>query len=340
MAVIFTAHNETSLAEWTATSGADISWSAAAALAQSAGGIAILIDDTTADHATKSGLNNTSNKSRFRFYITPNGLVIATGTLTGICAIANTAADVLAFVRLEDSSDNHLLSVRMYNDADAGSTIRYSGTISESSHWVEVYAQRAATNVSADGSLAWWLDGVAMTSITGVDNYDRWAQVDMIRTGCGIVSAVPAGMSGTFYLDEFVLNDDGGAIGPVAMSNRGGLAFGEQNPTAGEGQVPWPTWDNGAAGAITVSGDANWGKMELDIGEEGRSAIYDLGDANPRTYTLTLNRYGTGSGTSTLQIRGQAAVFVQDDNVLAWTTYTVPTLQSWRYVQVREIKSS
>lgn len=118
-----------------------------------------------------------------------------------------------------------------------------------------------------------------------------------------------------------------------------GLAFGEQNPTQGEHAIEWPTWDNGSGGAITVIGDANWGKMELIVGAQGRSRVYDIGNANTRIYTLTPNRYGSGSETATLQIRGDTVSFNQDDASPTWETYTVAISRAWRYVQVREVKS-
>lgn len=90
-----------------------------------------------------------------------------------------------------------------------------------------------------------------------------------------------------------------------------------------------------------MQGDASWGKLELDVGEEGRSAVYDLGAAGEYIYTLTENRYGTGEGTATLQYRGHVdTAFNQDDALPAWNDYTIPFTVTWRYIQVRLIKSA
>lgn len=104
----------------------------------------------------------------------------------------------------------------------------------------------------------------------------------------------------------------------------------------GEIPVKWSTWDNGSGGSVTVTGDPDWGKLSLATGTQGRSKVYDFGDSTSRTYTLTSNRYGVGSGSATLQIRGDTSSFVQDDDVITWENYTVPITRSWRYVQVRE----
>jgi hypothetical protein len=113
-------------------------------------------------------------------------------------------------------------------------------------------------------------------------------------------------------------------------------AFGEQNPTLGETAVSWQTFTNGSAVIPDVVGDVDWGKLKLDLlGQEGRSAVYDLGAAATRKFTLTENRYGTGAESATIQIRGDTSAFVQDDVLPAWETYTAPVSKGYRYVQVR-----
>ena len=120
------------------------------------------------------------------------------------------------------------------------------------------------------------------------------------------------------------------------------LAFGESAPELDETPVSWATWSDGAGGAPTIIGDANWGKLQLLVGEEGRSAVYDNGDSYGRVYILSENRYGTGSGTATLQIRGDETVpFLQDAGEPPdWEDYIGPVTESWRYFQVRVIKSA
>jgi len=114
-------------------------------------------------------------------------------------------------------------------------------------------------------------------------------------------------------------------------------AFGEQTPTLGEDAVSWQTWSDGAGAIPNVTINPDWGKLSLQTaGAEGRSAVYDLGSATTRKFTLTENRYGTGSGVGLLQIRGDTVAFTQDDNVVDWETYTAPVSHAWRYVQVRE----
>jgi len=116
----------------------------------------------------------------------------------------------------------------------------------------------------------------------------------------------------------------------------GAKAFGVQTPTQGEDAVSWQTWSDGAGSVPTITGDADWGKLKLDLtGEEGRSAVIDTGSAASRTFTLTENRYGTGEESATLQLRGDTSVFLQDAETPDWENYTTAITRTWRYVQVR-----
>jgi hypothetical protein len=118
----------------------------------------------------------------------------------------------------------------------------------------------------------------------------------------------------------------------------GGLAFGEETPTMSESAVSWQTWSDGAGSTQDVSGDQDWGKLSVAFTEEGRSAVYDFSVSQTRTITLTENRYGTGQGTATLQIRGHDSTkFNQDDASPSWETYSAPIGKTWRYIQVREL---
>jgi len=119
----------------------------------------------------------------------------------------------------------------------------------------------------------------------------------------------------------------------------GDLAFGEENPTHGETPVSWQTWKDAVGVLPVIIGDSDWGQLELEFGEEGRSSVYDLVNYLNKKFTLILNRYQSGQGTAVLQIRGSATSFTQNDNVVEWITYTEEYHASWRYVQVRIIKS-
>lgn len=120
-------------------------------------------------------------------------------------------------------------------------------------------------------------------------------------------------------------------------SGKGSFAFGAQSPTNGETPVSYQTFDNGSGSLPTIVGDADWGQLSLNSGQEARSRVYEYPDAKLRQYTINRDVYGTGSGSVTFYIRGSTTAFAQDDNTVTWNTYSGPTKQSWQYVQIRAV---
>lgn len=162
----------------------------------------------------------------------------------------------------------------------------------------------------------------------------KWRSTDLETTQIGIkqliASAVDAiGVSQIYLQVLYVPNQ--------LIDVEGALAFGEQTPTNSEFPVSFQTFTNGAGAVPSISGDPDWGKLSLPTGIEARSKVYDFADSNPRLYTINRDVYGTGSGSATIKIRGSNTIFAQDDASPSWTTYTVPTLQSWRYVQIQVV---
>lgn len=102
----------------------------------------------------------------------------------------------------------------------------------------------------------------------------------------------------------------------------------------GETPISWQTWN----GTGSITGDVDWGKLNLDSGETGYSQVYDFGNDNSRQYTITNNRYGTGQGSATTQVRGDIDVFSPTDEFPVWQTYSTPFIETWRYIQVRITK--
>ena len=74
MTVVFTANMDTDFSEWTSETDADndLSWSASAGMAYTAGGCEALIDDTNSMYLAKTGLTLAGNLFRYRIYIDPN----------------------------------------------------------------------------------------------------------------------------------------------------------------------------------------------------------------------------------------------------------------------------
>lgn len=219
MSVIFTARMEIDFSEWTSETDTenDLNWSASAGLAGSAGGAALLIDNTTLMYLNKTGLADTSGKARCRFYIDPNTLTMGAGEDFVVLRLANTADDRLCQVYLYYSSGNYKIYHQITNDAGSNVDATGAATITDAPHYVEIYLQRASSNVASDGSLLLQVDGVDIETISGIDNYDRFVQLGQVHLGAYF--GLDAGTSGTFYLDEVVVNNDGSLIGPVVTTS-------------------------------------------------------------------------------------------------------------------------
>jgi len=206
-------HEIGDLSEYTSTvtDGGDLSVESAAALVGTKG-LQCVIDDTTAIYGAKTGLNNTSGKARARFYFNPKTLAMGSGEKLLLLVLANAAVNAAAMVWVIYASSAYKIYAQLITDVPTAiSTANY--TITDALHYIEIYLQRAATNVSSDGSLQLWIDGVDKETITDRDNYDKFAQ--LAQTSFGSVAAAGAGTSGTFFLDDLVVNDDGGEIGPA-----------------------------------------------------------------------------------------------------------------------------
>jgi hypothetical protein len=63
-----------------------------------------------------------------------------------------------------------------------------------------------------------WIDGASKQTITGIDNYDRFVNSFYFQFGAVYISTTA---SGTLYMDELVINDDGSEIGPVSTGAAG-----------------------------------------------------------------------------------------------------------------------
>lgn len=213
MAGLFNIQLEADLSEFdsTVTDGGDLSQSAAAALAGTSGGLSLLIDDTTYIYGRKNITLSTSYL-RFRFYIDINSLTMADGDNFRVVSINCSASPwLLTYISLIRSGAAYLIQVVANADNGAGRVLA-SVVVSDAEHYIEVMVKKASSDSANDGEIHWWIDGVFQSSRTDLDSYDGWSVVNSARLGA---HSLDAGTTGTFYLDEFKANDDGGEIGAV-----------------------------------------------------------------------------------------------------------------------------
>jgi len=186
----------------------DLSVTGAAALVGS-NGLGCLIDDTTVFYGEKTFTQLTSDVYRFRAYIDPNTLSIGSGDRFYFVYVMVGGTN-LATAELYYNGSNY--QVRCSTRPDSGgwpTTSLY--TITDEPHYVEVQVEIGASA----GTLTLWIDGVQQEQITAIDN-DGLSKPDRARLG--ITGSVSAGITGTFFIDDFILNDDGAEIGADGLS--------------------------------------------------------------------------------------------------------------------------
>jgi hypothetical protein len=214
-ATIIDIDHEVDLSEYdsTVTDGGDLSADAAAALASTSKGLNCLIDDTTSIYGQVSSASWPSGADadlRVRFYVDPNGLTMTSGDIFTIFAFyTNGAPWFLGFVEMRYDGASHEL--RLTAKEDDGTNHEDTEDISDAEHYVEVYFERASSDVAADGRCRWWIDGTLKQDFTSLDNYDAFVDIALARLGACV--GLDAGTSGTFYLDQLKCNDDGAEIG-------------------------------------------------------------------------------------------------------------------------------
>lgn len=216
MAVIIDIDHESGdLTEYTSTvtDSGDLSVAAGAALAGSSYGLQCVIDDTTAIYGQfRLGSENTSGVVRARFYIDPNGLTFDNDDYVIVLYLLNGSAAQIARVYLYYTTvGGYQIYASVTNDA-AVATNTSSYAITDVPHYIEIKLVRATGESTNDGSLQLWIDGVDKETVSGVDNYTRFAAFEYADIGARFIDA---GTSGTLYIDELIVNDDGSEIGPV-----------------------------------------------------------------------------------------------------------------------------
>jgi len=210
VAETFNIELETDLSDFTSTAGTGLSWSAAAALAGTAGGMAVAITDATARYGHKTFVQLAGTEYRFRFYLDPNSLTMGAGNSFFVARVYDPTTSGRARVELSYSGGYKITAAVRDDSLTKHATAAWS--ITDEPHYIEVLVTLASGGAANDGTLDLWIDGAHKEQVTGIDLFDL-SQADRARLGPSY--GLDAGTSGTIYLDEFVLRDDDTEIGAV-----------------------------------------------------------------------------------------------------------------------------
>lgn len=219
MTVIFTARLETDLLEFTNEydDATNINWSndaTAQALAGTSGAMAITVPDATDRYCAKTiSPADTSGEVRLRVYFDPNSIPMDDEDQLRFAGVRTNVPGQVFLVAYFKSAGNCYFLLKVY--VNGGSTDIYSSNIvSDAPHYVEVHVWKSSGDGVADGGGTMYVDGNLDSSNSTLDNYTEFSNVGYIWAGERFSVGTPG--SGTVYIDEIVVNNDGSLIGPLA----------------------------------------------------------------------------------------------------------------------------
>jgi len=134
---------------------------------------------------------------------------------------------------------------------------------------------------------------------------------------------------------EVLMAPVGSASPSPSIAPLDGIAWGEQSPAGTEEAVTWQRWRVAGGNPIQVSGNLDWGAAMVASGTPCLGEVIDTGDTTSKTFTVTRDKYSSGSGSVTIYIRGSATTFAYDAASPSWAAYSGPTTQTWRHVQLK-----
>ena|GEM_PF-1031208 len=177
------------------TGGGDLSASTAAALRGSYG-LRALINDNTAIYVVDD-TPAAEARYRARFYFDPNSISMTSGNAHYIF-YGYSGTLVTARIEFRRYSGAYQVRAQTRNNGSTFLTTSYV-TISDAPHSLEIDWRASTAAGASNGWLTFWVDGVQVGSITGVDNDTR--RIDSVRLGA--VDGIDSGTRGTEFFDSF-----------------------------------------------------------------------------------------------------------------------------------------
>jgi hypothetical protein len=216
-------HEAGDLSEYdsTVTDGGDLSVTAAAALGGTSYGLQCVIDDTVAIYGQKA-ISIPGRTLRYRFYIDPNDIYLPNNygghTIFRIHGGSPYILTYVSFARYDSFSSGYAVFANVYDDSNTRQNTGYQ-EIPNGPCYIEVLIEGASSATASDGRLAMWIDGTQVYDSGAVyDIYDVFDSKTAMQFGA--TESIDAGTSGTFYLDQLIINDDGMLIGPHQSSGQ------------------------------------------------------------------------------------------------------------------------
>lgn len=207
--------NDFSEYDATQLGGGDLAINATAALAGTAYGMSVTVNDANPIYGQATfDTPYTTGLYRVRYYIYPNGFSLANPSQVVPLYLVNSSGTetiVVSKMTYHATTGYCIRNVIIDDDGIHRETNVFS--ITDESHYVELLFTRATGADANDATLETWIDSVAKTTLSGIKSFTRSAELKYVSFGHMSQSGT---VSGTYYLDELVVRDDATEIGPVS----------------------------------------------------------------------------------------------------------------------------
>jgi hypothetical protein len=253
-------------------------------------------------------------------------------------------------------TDSHLdmervTTYRALTNADIGKPVCISGRTSGYQETTISYFSGSIGVVTGEGT-AYYDDQIVTPGISSagdsgcllVDKYTGEA-VGLLFAGSESVSVYNRiSLVFSTYGLSFIASTQQRLTCKYNVDTMDGITWGATSVDAGEISIDWVPqpntdglleWYTPDLGRITYANSVH-GKLYLTAGETSISNVLDLGHTGFHV-GLSVNKYGSGSGSYTVYIRGSATLFSWQATVPEWEEYVTAFDAAWRYAQIKVV---
>lgn len=167
------------------------------------------------------------NTLRLGFYLNKNditALVPGPFAQATVIQVSTFSFPIAIRIYLKDTGSGIFIEYLTHED-DGTDHSSSTGLLASGEVVIEVKIARASTSGSADGEVELFINGSSVDSITGLDNYDLFADIPNGTLATG-ADNFTGDSTGSFYLDQIVLRDDDTPIYPPVSPSSGFRAMG------------------------------------------------------------------------------------------------------------------
>jgi hypothetical protein len=191
------------------TDGGDLSVAAAAKLAGTVYGVSVNVDDANDIYGVKS-FSADKTRCRLRLYYKNSTLSATDGNDICLmnCSYSSGTGNFKLWLWYRSANSTWNIYATVRDDAGTYLNTSYYCAVSAGEHYIEIDWKASSAAGANNGFLSLYLDGTLKETISNVDNDTRLAR----ELQFGALSILSADR-GVYYLDEIVINDDGGVIG-------------------------------------------------------------------------------------------------------------------------------